>query len=134
MMLQSTLDNLAKKLTYTAYVNGERNLSGRVELAEGLTSSSVSKFYSNITFDAASGQAKKENELFKPFTGIIFGNETSDAKNGYADQISGTAVGKDLKYTFNDDTLIDVKLNKDPRSFGWGGLYCAAINNYGDRP
>ncbi len=132
--INSVLDNLAKKLTYTAYVNGERNLSGRVELAEGLTSSSVSKFYSNITFDAASGQAKKENELFKPFTGIIFGNETSDAKNGYADQISGTAVGKDLKYTFNDDTLIDVKLNKDPRSFGWGGLYCAAINNYGDRP
>ena len=132
--INSVLDNLAKKLTYTAYVNGERNLSGRVELAEGLTSSSVSKFYSNITFDAASGQAKKENELFKPFTGIIFGNETSDAKNGYADQISGTAVGKDLKYTFNDDTLIDVKLNKDPRSSTWGGLYCAAINNYGDRP
>ena len=132
--INSVLDNLAKKLTYTAYVNGERNLSGRVELAEGLTSSSVSKFYSNITFDAASGQAKKENELFKPFTGIIFGNETSDAKNGYADQISGTAVGKDLKYTFNDDTLIDVKLNKDPRSFGWGGLYFAAINNYGTAP
>ena len=132
--INSVLDNLAKKLTYTAYVNGERNLSGRVELAEGLTSSSVSKFYSNITFDEKTGQAKKENELSKPFTGVIFGNETSDAKNGYADQLSGTAAGKDLKYTFNDDTLIDVKLNKDPRSFGWGGLYCAAINNYGDRP
>ena len=31
--INSVLDNLAKKLTYTAYVNGERNLSGRVDLA-----------------------------------------------------------------------------------------------------
>ena len=132
--VNSVLDNLAKKLTYSAYVDGERNLSGRVEIAEGLTSSSVSKYYSNITFDAASGQAKKEDVLYKPYTGVIFGNETSDAKAGYQDVISGTAADKNLRYTFNDDTLIDVKLNKDPRSFGWGGLYCAAINNFGDRP
>ena len=133
-VVNSVLDNLAKKLTYSAYVDGERNLSGRVEIAEGLTSSSVSKYYSNITFDAASGQAKKEDVLYKPYTGVIFGNETSDAKAGYQDVISGTAADKNLRYTFNDDTLIDVKLNKDPRSFGWGGLYCAAINNFGDRP
>lgn len=132
--VNSVLDNLAKKLTYSAYVDGERNLSGRVEIAEGLTSSSVSKYYSNIIFDAASGQAKKEDVLYKPYTGVIFGNETSDAKAGYQDVISGTAADKNLRYTFNDDTLIDVKLNKDPRSFGWGGLYCAAINNFGDRP
>lgn len=133
-VVNSVLDNLAKKLTYSAYVDGERNLSGRVEIAEGLTSSSVSKYYSNITFDAASGQAKKEDVLYKPYTGVIFGNETSDAKAGYQNVISGTAADKNLKYTFNDDTLIEVKLNKDPRSFGWGGLYCAAINNYGNRP
>lgn len=132
--VNSVLDNLAKKLTYSAYVDGERNLSGRVEIAEGLTSFSVSKYYSNIIFDAASGQAKKEDVLYKPYTGVIFGNETSDAKAGYQDVISGTAADKNLRYTFNDDTLIDVKLNKDPRSFGWGGLYCAAINNFGDRP
>lgn len=133
-LVNSVLDNLAKKLTYSAYVDGERNLSGRVEIAEGLTSSSVSKYYSNITFDAANGQAKKEDVIYKPYTGVIFGNEAADAKAGYQDVISGTAAGKDLRYTFDNDTLIDVKLNKDPRSFGWGGLYCAAINNYGDRP
>ncbi|WP_455266863.1 autotransporter outer membrane beta-barrel domain-containing protein [Phascolarctobacterium sp.] len=133
-VVNSVLDNLAKKLTYSAYVDGERNLSGRVEIAEGLTSSSVSKYYSNITFDAANGQAKKEDVIYKPYTGVIFGNEAADAKAGYQDVISGTAADKNLKYTFNDDTLIEVKLNKDPRSFGWGGLYCAAINNYGNRP
>ena len=132
--VNSVLDNLAKKLTYSAYVDGERNLSGRVEIAEGLTSSSVSKYYSNITFDAASGQAKKEDVLYKPYTGVIFGNETSDAKAGYQDVISGTAADKNLRYTFNDDTLIDVKLNKDPRSMAFGNLYCAAINNYGTTP
>lgn len=133
-VVNSVLDNLAKKLTYSAYVDGERNLSGRVEIAEGLTSSSVSKYYSNITFDAANGQAKKEDVIYKPYTGVIFGDAAADAKAGYQDVISGTAADKNLKYTFNDDTLIEVKLNKDPRSFGWGGLYCAAINNYGNRP
>ena len=133
-VVNSVLDNLAKKLTYSAYVDGERNLSGRVEIAEGLTSSSVSKYYSNITFDAANGQAKKENVIYKPYTSVIFGDAAADAKAGYQDVISGTAADKNLKYTFNDDTLIEVKLNKDPRSFGWGGLYCAAINNYGNRP
>ena len=133
-VVNSVLDNLAKKLTYSAYVDGERNLSGRVEIAEGLTSSSVSKYYSNITFDAANGQAKKEDVIYKPYTGVIFGDAAADAKAGYQNVISGTAADKNLKYTFNDDTLIEVKLNKDPRSFGWGGLYCAAINNYGNRP
>ncbi len=57
--VNSVLDSLAKKLYYTAYTTGERNLSGHVELAEGLTSASVGKYYSNITFDEKTGQGQK---------------------------------------------------------------------------
>lgn len=131
--VNSVLDSLAKKLYYTAYVTGERNISGHVELAEGLTSASVAKYYSDITFDEKTGQGQKAQELFKPYTSVLFGHVATDTKNGYGDVISGTPEEGNLKYTFDKDTLIEVKLNKDPRAFGWGSLYCAAINNYGDK-
>lgn len=132
--VNSVFDNLAKKLTYSAYVDGERNLSGRVEIAEGLTTASISKFYSNLTFDEATGQAKTEGKVEKPFNAIIFGDTTKD-KDVYGDVMSGSAADGDLKYTFDKDTLIETKLNVDPRMF-WqrqGALYCAAVTNYGDK-
>ena len=132
--VNSVLDNLAKKLTYSAYVDGERNLSGRVEVAEGLTTSSISKFYSNLTFDEATGQAKTEGKVEKPFNAIIFGDTNKD-KDVYGDVMSGSAADGDLKYTFDKDTLIETKLNVDPR-MPWmrrAALYCAAVTNYGDK-
>ncbi len=48
-LVEGTLDNLAGKLNYVAYASGEKNLKGRVEIAEGLTSPSVSKS-GDITF------------------------------------------------------------------------------------
>lgn len=132
--VNSVFDNLAKKLTYSAYVDGERNLSGRVEIAEGLTTASISKFYSNLTFDEATGQAKTEGKVEKPFNAIIFGDTTKD-KDVYGDVMSGSAADGDLKYTFDKDTLIETKLNVDPRMW-WqrqGALYCAAVTNYGDK-
>ena len=48
-LVEGTLDNLAGKLSYVAYAAGEKNLKGRVEIAEGLTSPSVSKS-GDITF------------------------------------------------------------------------------------
>ena len=133
-VVNSVLDNLAQKLTYSAYVDGERNLSGRVEIAEGLTTASISKFYSNLTFDEATGQAKTEGKVEKPFNAIIFGDTTKD-KVVYGDVMSGSAADGDLKYTFDKDTLIETKLNVDPRA-PWmrrGALYCAAVTNYGDK-
>lgn len=132
--VNSVLDNLAKKLTYSAYVDGERNLSGRVEIAEGLTTASISKLYSNLTFDEATGHAKTEGKVEKPFNAIIFGDTTKD-KDVYGDVMSGSAADGDLKYTFDKDTLIETKLNVDPRMW-WqrqGALYCAAVTNYGDK-
>ena len=62
--VNAVLDDLANKLYYTAYAEGQRNLSGKVEISEGLVASSASKKV-DITFDEVTGQGKYEhNEAF----------------------------------------------------------------------
>ena len=56
VQVAETLDNLAEKLYYTNYVDGERNLKGYVQIAEGLTTSSVGKHTGNIDFSSSTGQ------------------------------------------------------------------------------
>lgn len=58
-LVSETLDALANKLYYTAYKNGEKNLSGTVEIAEGLTAASVSKKTGSITYKT-DGQGQYE--------------------------------------------------------------------------
>lgn len=57
-LVNDTLENLAGKLFYTAYKNGEKKLTGKVEIAEGLTSSAVSKKIGFMTFKAGTGQGQ----------------------------------------------------------------------------
>ena len=47
-----TLNALANKLRYLGYANGERNLTGQVEIAEGLTAPSAALKVGNITYKA----------------------------------------------------------------------------------
>ena len=42
-LVSATLNALANKLWYTAYTTGERSLGGKVQIAEGLTTSAASK-------------------------------------------------------------------------------------------
>ena len=69
--VETVLDNLAEKLYYTAYTTGERNLDGKVQIAEGLTTSSVGKYVGTVEFDATNeGQGGyKAGSLSKPSTG-----------------------------------------------------------------
>ena len=57
-LVSATLNALANKLWYTAYTTGERNLTGKAEIAEGLTTSAASKRIEDITFDGTSGQGR----------------------------------------------------------------------------
>ena len=70
--VDATLGALAQKLYYTAYQNGERNLKGQVEIAEGLTSSSASLRLEDVNYDAATGQGK-----FIPSAVTYGANETA---------------------------------------------------------
>lgn len=52
---REAMETLAKKLTYTGYAEGERNLTGTVKVNEGLTTRSVARTGA-ISFDAATGE------------------------------------------------------------------------------
>jgi len=72
-LVSGTLNKLANKLFYTAYKNGETNLTGKVEIAEGLTASSLSKRMENVTFKKEDGQGQylytsATDELVGPIT------------------------------------------------------------------
>lgn len=59
-LVSETLNSLAKKLEYRGYIVGERNLTGEVVIAEGLTSSSASLKTGNIKFDGFNGLGSYE--------------------------------------------------------------------------
>ena len=80
-VVTNVLDNLAEKLFYTAYTTGERNLSGKVQIAEGLTTSSAGKYFGDIEFSTVDGQGgMKDGSLTKP------GNTPTNPPAGDDDQ------------------------------------------------
>lgn len=89
-LVSETLNALANKLFYTAYKNGETNLAGKVEIAEGLTSSSLSKRMEDVTFKESNGQGQY---LYTPATDI----PEEQTETAFTDTITGVKA-KDTKY------------------------------------
>jgi outer membrane autotransporter protein len=89
-LASETLNALANKLFYTAYKNGETNLTGKVEIAEGLTASSLSKRIENVTFKESNGQGQY---LYTPASDI----PEEQTETAFTDTITGVKA-KDMKY------------------------------------
>ena len=88
-LVKKVLNNLAGKLYYEAYVTGEKNLSGKVQIASGLTGSSISKeLTGQMAFSDSNGQGSVVEGTIKPaipehqtttdFTTSITGDRTTD--------------------------------------------------------
>ena len=105
-LVSATLNALANKLWYTAYTTGERNLTGKAEIAEGLTTSAASKRIEDITFDGTSGQGsyvytpEAEGQTKTEFTKRLFGT-TSDQE-----YIDAHVRQEDGTYQFTKDSTI----------------------------
>ena len=111
------LNNLAVKLTYSNFVNGEKNLTGYVKIADGLTASSKAMQAGNIAFNAETGKGSLENGSLKPgftypdtqkpeskpTTGI-----TGDSKTDYEYKQNGI-LQADGSYKFTEKTEIKVE-------------------------
>ena len=106
------LNALAEKLYYKNAVNGETFLSGKVEIAEGLTASSVAKYTGNIAFNQTNGQGSfaGSGETPEPpaeqsktlFTSSITGGDDKEYKDDH--------VWQDQVYTFTKDkTTVQVE-------------------------
>ena len=89
-LASATLNALANKLFYTAYKNGETNLAGKVEIAEGLTASSLSKRMEDVTFKKEDGQGQY---LYTPASDI----PEEQTETAFTDTITGVKA-KDMKY------------------------------------
>ena len=106
----NVLNTLAGKLTYSNFVNGEKNLTGYVKIADGLTASSAALKTENITFNSENGKGgyvKPEKPVQTEFTTQLQGFAARDTEYVNA----GITTG-DQKYTFKKDSSITVG-NKD---------------------
>ena len=105
----NVLNALAGKLTYSNYVNGERNLTGYVKIADGLTASSVAMKTGDISFNKEDGKgsyvAKPEVPTVKEYTDTLYGFNFMD--KAYAD------VFKDGVYKFTEDSKITNQYGMD---------------------
>ena len=64
--VNNVLNALAGKLTYSNFVSGEKNLTGFVKIADGLTASSAALKTGNITFSTEDGKGSLNKEDVKP--------------------------------------------------------------------
>lgn len=115
----NVLNTLAGKLTYSSFVTGEKNLTGYVKIAEGLTASSAAMQTGNIAFNADTGKGSLENGSMKP--GFTYpGTQkpeateknqgiTGDAKTDYQYKKDGI-LKEDGSYVFTQNpTKIEVE-------------------------
>lgn len=115
----NVLNTLAGKLTYSSFVNGEKNLAGYVKIADGLTASSAAMQTGNIAFNTDTGKGSLENGSMKPGftypeTQVPESTEknqgiTGDAKTDYQYKKDGI-LKEDGTYVFTQDpTKIEVE-------------------------
>ena len=64
--VNNVLNALAGKLTYSNFVTGEKNLTGFVKIADGLTASSAALKTGNIAFNTEDGKGSLNKEDVKP--------------------------------------------------------------------
>lgn len=116
-LASETLNALANKLFYTAYKNGETNLAGKVEIAEGLTASSLSKRMEDVTFKKEDGQGQylytpAQDEIVGPITGPE--KETADrnakgvSPNAKQGKVVSGMYNKSTPTTKNNPMIVDM--------------------------
>ena len=115
----NVLNALAGKLTYSNFVNGEKNLTGYVKIADGLTASSKAMQTGNISFSTETGKGSLESgsmtpgitypETQKPGSNKLNQGITGNAKDDYQLKMDGI-LKADGSYVFTQNpTVIEVK-------------------------
>ena len=105
-LVSGTLNKLANKLYYTAYKDGEKNLTGKVEIAEGLTASAAGLRIEDITYKETDGQGFY---AYTPASDTL--TEFGRAITGGTDQLYVDAGVKqaDGTYKFTKDSTITIE-------------------------
>ena len=127
----NVLNALAGKLTYSNFVNGEKNLTGYVKIADGLTASSQTKKSDTIKFNSDTGKGYTKEETVNPGGGEK--TTFTDAITGEKQGVFSAVQQEDLSYVFAEDASININQmthkEKDP---DWEGSFIisgAAVQN-----
>nr|WP_315410927.1 autotransporter outer membrane beta-barrel domain-containing protein [uncultured Selenomonas sp.] len=104
------LNVLAGKLRYTGYTSGERNLKGRVEIAEGLTAPSLAQKVGDISYKA-DGQGEFTGEARMP--DIIYGDKETRVMRSAKSAITASALFWRDNNNDLQRRLGDLRLGKD---------------------
>ena len=117
--IANVLNTLAGKLTYSNFVTGEKNLTGYVKIADGLTASSKAMQTGDISFSSKDGKGSLKDgsiapgftypETQTPESSKLNNAITGDAKADYQYKKDGI-LKEDGSYVFTQDpTKIEVK-------------------------
>lgn len=101
--MRNMLNTLANKLYYAAYADGEDHLKGTVQIAEGLTSQSVSREEDIHFTKGGSGYVEGFNQKQTDFTTALTWDMTKDV-----DYVNANVLREKNKATFTEDTSITV--------------------------
>ena len=127
----NVLNALAGKLTYSNFANGEKNLTGYVKIADGLTASSQTKKSDTIKFNSDTGKGYTKEETVNPGGGEK--TTFTDAITGEKQGVFSAVQQEDLSYVFAEDASININQmthrEEDP---DWEGSFIisgAAVQN-----
>ena len=143
--VRKTLNALAGKLYYDGYVGGERNLSGKAAIAEGLTGSAVSQQL-DLDYWASNGRAYVKSKDTVPLSGETIEKQIAEGEFD-ANDAKAYWKGKGVydgngNYTFNRDINLVTKAADKPvtsakdNKFGtiyWNGDVNGTIDMTGHR-
>lgn len=101
--MRNMLNTLANKLYYAAYADGEDHLKGTVQIAEGLTSQSVSREEDIHFTKGGSGYVEGFNQKQTDFTTALTWDMTKDI-----DYVNANVLREKNKAAFTEDTSITV--------------------------
>ncbi|WP_370811923.1 autotransporter outer membrane beta-barrel domain-containing protein [Dialister invisus] len=102
------LEQLASRLFYTGYTQGEKNISGTVKIGEGLTAGGMTLAISELGFDLSTGQGKSEHaKMFTEASPITFSADDVKYKE------AGIASEDYKIYTFDEDTYLNIRMGTE---------------------
>ncbi|WP_293851153.1 hypothetical protein [uncultured Phascolarctobacterium sp.] len=104
----NVLNALAGKLTYSNFTKGEKNLTGYVKIADGLTASSKAKYTADITFNESgkgtydkTASVMPDHQVKTEFTTTLTGVKADDGE-----YVAGGVFVKDGSYKFTEESSI----------------------------
>ena len=104
--IANVLTALAGKLTYSNYVTGEKNLTGYVKIADGLTASSKAMQTGDISFSSKDGKGSLKDGSITP--GLIYPETQTPESSKLNNAITGDAKA-DYNYKKNGILKADGK-------------------------